>query len=102
SALPRALPLDGPILAESIRRTFERRATVVPAAPLEGLSDDFARAPLQANRWRAFLDKGGLRTDEPDFAGVVAAIRTFAEPVLASVRDGRAFARHWGPGGPWQ
>jgi hypothetical protein len=44
SELPRALALDGSILAESIRRTFARRATVVPATPLEGLSDDFARA----------------------------------------------------------
>jgi hypothetical protein len=102
SALPRALALEGSILAESIRRTFERRATVVPAAPLEGLSDDFAKAPLQANRWRAFLDKGGLRTDEPDFAGVVEAIRAFAEPVLDAVRDGRPFDRHWEPGGPWR
>jgi hypothetical protein len=82
SALPAALALDGSILAESIRRTFARRATAVPAVPLEGLSDDFARAPLQASRWRAFLDKGGLRTSEIDFVGVVEAIRAFAEPVL--------------------
>jgi len=101
SALPRALALDGSILAESIRQTFARRATVVPAAPLEGLNDDFARAPLQASRWRAFLDKGGLRTGETDFASVVAAIREFAEPVLAAVRDGRPFDWNWPPGGPW-
>lgn len=102
AALPAALALDGSILAESIRRTFARRATAVPAAPLEGLSDDFARAPLQASRWRAFLDKGGLRTGEVDFGGVVGAIRAFAEPVLDAVRDGDPFDRRWEPGGPWR
>ena len=102
SELPRALALDGSILAESIRRTFARRATVVPATPLEGLSDDFARAPLQANRWRAFLDKSGLRVGEVDFVAVVEAIRAFAEPVLDAVRDGRPFERRWQAGGPWR
>jgi hypothetical protein len=102
SELPRALALDGSILAESIRRTFARRATVVPATPLEGLSDDFARAPLHASRWRAFLDKGGLRVGEIDFVAVVEAIRAFAEPVLDAVRDGRPFERRWKAGGPWR
>jgi hypothetical protein len=102
SVLPAALALDGSILAESIRRTFARRATQVPDAPLEGLSDDFARAPLQASRWRAFLDKGDLRTGEVDFGGVVEAIRAFAEPVLHAVRDGAPFDQRWEPGGPWR
>jgi hypothetical protein len=70
--------------------------------PLEGLSDDFARAPLQASRWRAFLDKGGLRGGAVDFVGVVKTIRAFAEPVLEAVRDGHPFDRRWVPGGPWR
>jgi len=48
--LPRALSLDGVLLAESIRRTFARRATPVPPTPLEGLSDAFAEDPLHAGR----------------------------------------------------
>lgn len=102
SELPRALSLDGAILAESIGRTFARRATPVPSVPLEGLSDAFARDPLHAGRWRAFLDKGGLRAAEDDFVRVVAAIRDFADPVLDAVRAQSPFDRQWEPGGPWR
>lgn len=100
--LPRALSLDGALLAESIRRTFARRATAVPPAPLEGLSEPFASDPLHARRWRAFLDKGALHLAETDFVTVVAAIRDFASPVLGAVRADAPFERRWQPGGPWR
>ena len=100
--LPRALSLEGDLLAESIRRTFARRATPVPPTPLEGLSDAFARDPLHAGRWRAFLDKGHLDVAEEDFVRVVAAIRDFASPVLDAVRAESPFERQWTAGGPWR
>jgi hypothetical protein len=100
--LPRALSLEGAVLAESIRRTFARRATPIPSAPLEGLSEAFATDPLHAGRWRAFLDKGSLRGAENDFVPVVAAIRDFAAPVLDAVRAQSPFDRLWEPGGPWR
>lgn len=99
--LPRTLSLEGALLAESIRRTFARRATPIPPTPLEGLSDGFARDPLHAGRWRAFLDKGQLHVAEGDFARVVAAIRDFAGPVLDAIRAQAPFDQHWEPGGPW-
>ncbi|MBV6522216.1 MAG: hypothetical protein MNPFHGCM_02362 [Gemmatimonadaceae bacterium] len=99
--LPRALSLEGGLLAESIRRTFARRATPVPPTPLEGLSDAFGRDPLHAGRWRAFLDKGGLKAAEQDFVVVVTAIRDFALPVLDAVREDSPFDQYWPPGGPW-
>lgn len=100
--LPRALSLEGALLAESIRRTFARRATPVPPAPLDGLSDAFATDPLHAGRWRAFLAKGQLRVAEDDFVRVVAAIRDFASPVLVAVRAASPFDQQWQPGGPWR
>ena len=92
-ALPRALAFDGPTLVESIRRTFARRATRIPSEPLEGLADAFARKPLQADRWRGFLDKNRLTVVEDDLTGVVSAIRRFAQPVLNAVRDDLPFQR---------
>jgi len=100
--LPRALGLEGALLAESIRRTFARRATPIPPGLLDGLSDAFARDPLHAGRWRAFLDKGELHVAEDDFVRVVAAIRDFASPVLDAVRAESPFKRQWQPGGPWR
>jgi hypothetical protein len=100
--IPGVLAFDGPMFVESIRRTFARRATNIPAEPPEGLRDAFARNPLHATRWRAFLAKGQLRVAETEFLGVVAGIRRFAQPVLEAARDGQPFVQHWPPGGPWQ
>ena len=100
--IPRVVAFDGPMLVESIRRTFARRATDIPAEPLEGLRDTFARDPLHATRWRGFLAKGQLRVAETEFLGIVACIRRFAQPVLEAGRDDLPFVQHWPPGGPWQ
>jgi len=101
-ALSRGLALDGPTLVESIRRTFARRATRIPAEPLEGLADAFANEPLHANRWRGFLDRNRLTVAEDDLTGVVAAIRRFAQPILDAARDDQPFRRRWPKGGPWR
>ena len=100
--LPRALAFDGATLVESIRRTFARRVTRIPAEPLEGLADAFARDPLHANRWRAFLGKNRLAVAEADLLGVVASIRRFAQPILDAAREDRPFRRRWPKGGPWR
>lgn len=100
--LPRALAFDGPTLVESIRRTFARRATHIPAEPLEGLADAFASAPLHANRWRGFIVKNRLTVAEADLLNVVASIRRFAQPILDAAREDRPFRQHWPKGGPWR
>jgi hypothetical protein len=99
--LPCTLAFDGPLLVQSIHRTFARRSTTIPATPIEGLSDAFARDPLHATRWSAFLAKGQLQVNATDFLDVVAEIRRFAQPLLDAVRDESVFDRHWPPGGPW-
>ena len=100
--LPRTLAFDGPTLVESIRRTFERRATAIPHDPLDGMSDTFAQMPLNTRRWRAFLEKGGLKAASPNLREIVADIRRFAQPALDSAREGRSLVEHWPPGGPWR
>jgi hypothetical protein len=100
--LPRALAFDGPTLVESIRRTFARRATRIPAKPLEGLADAFASDPLHATRWLAFLQKNRLTVAEADLIGVVTSIRRFAQPILDAAREDRPFRQRWPMGGPWR
>jgi hypothetical protein len=100
--LTRALPFDGPILVESIRRTFERRHTPIPAGTPEGLSDTFAQEPLNVARWRAFLAKSRLKEVELDLGATIAAIRTFALPVLDAALVVGPLPVVWPPGGPWR
>ncbi len=100
--LPRMLAFDGPVIVESVRRTFERRQCRIDAVPPEGLSDEFAEASLNARRWSAFLAKARLRDATADFRAVVAEIRGFAAPVLSAARDGLGFDQDWPAGGPWR
>ncbi|MEK7370738.1 MAG: hypothetical protein AAB265_04705, partial [candidate division NC10 bacterium] len=100
--LARALAFDGPTLVESIQRTFARRATRIPADPLEGLRDAFARDPLHATRWRAFLAKSRLHVTEAALFEVVASIRRFAQPALDAAREDRPFDHHWPADGSWR
>jgi hypothetical protein len=100
--LPRTLGFDGATLVEAVDRTFARRATTIPGGRLDGLSDAYARAPINRSRWRAFLDKGGLTTVGTDLEQVVVEIRRFLEPVLAALREHHSFDARWPPGGPWR
>ena len=69
---------------------------------VEGLSDAFAQSALNTGRWRAFLEKGGLKAVSPDLCETVAGIRRFAQPALNAAREGRSLVEHWPPGGPWR
>lgn len=102
SVLPRSLSFAGPMLVESVRRTFARRATAIPEGTLEGLSVAFAESSANGQHWRAFLEKSGLTALKCDLPETVAEIRRFAEPVLEAAREQHSLDKHWPPGGPWR
>jgi hypothetical protein len=91
----------GPVLAEAIRATFERRRTALPDAEPLVLSREFLAAPERQTQWRAFLRRG--RLPGPQDAGELAeALRRFLAPVLGALTQGEGFPRTWPAGGPWQ
>lgn len=73
--LARDFAFDGRILGESIRRTFERRRTLLPAAPPFALRTAFGADAAKQLQWNAFLRK--TRLSAPALATVVAEIATF-------------------------
>ncbi len=62
--LSRVFPFRGGELAETIRATFERRSSPLPASIPLGLSDEFARDPTKRLQWRDFLEES--RSPQPD------------------------------------
>ncbi len=101
--LPRTLAFDGALLAEAIRRTFARRSTLIPEGVPDGLSDAFAQTPVNASRWKGFLDKGRLlKAERPGLEQIVQEIRTFALPALMAASAANSFGAHWPAGGPWR
>ncbi len=100
--LSRMFPFQGGELAETIRATFERRSSPLPASIPLGLSDEFASDPTKRLQWRAFWKKAVRREPMPELPEVVAAVAQFLLPSISAARRGEGFRSFWTPGGPWQ
>jgi len=87
---------DAGMLAEAIRRTFERRRTALPTAIPLALTVEFVSEAKQT-QWEAFLRRA--RADAPHRLGaVVDSLAAFLVPVLDHSADDRV----WVPGGGWE
>ena len=93
---------DGPVLAESIRRTFERRKTPIPDGIPVALSDEYWAAPARDAHVKAFARRARLEVDIASARKLAGALREFLLPVLDAARSGHAFAKKWRPPGPWR
>jgi predicted nucleotidyltransferase component of viral defense system len=91
--LASAREFDEELLAKAMRRTFERRRTVVPDEAF-ALSSDFYADRHKQTQWRAFLRKSGVGAPE-DFAVVGDSLRTFLLPLLHAARNGVKQPRRW-------
>ena len=100
--LARTFDFDGADLAETIRATFERRASVLPTAEPLGLSDEFAGDKVKQTQWRAFWKKAVRREPMPELPEVVTVIGGFLLPVVIAARPQVGFTRKWSAGGPWR
>ena len=83
------------VLANAVRRTFERRGTGLPTGTPTGLTDDFAAA--WSTQWRAFIGRERMAAVPDSLAIVVADLRAFLLPLTAMPQVGR----EWPRGGPW-
>ena len=93
---------DGDTLAQSLRATFERRRSEIPAALPIALTPAFADVEGKKAQWAGFVRKSRLTAAPEDLKAVIAALAAFLGPVLAAAAAGKAFPSHWPPGGPWR
>jgi hypothetical protein len=93
SALCAARSFDGATLHEAVKRTFERRKTILPPIPTI-FSDAFPALPEKQTQWRAFLKRTGIEAAD-DFAMVMAGIREFFFPLYDALANKTAFTGHW-------
>jgi hypothetical protein len=92
---------DRIILAESVRRTFERRRTPVPTHQPIALAGEYWANPSRPAQVRAFARRAGIEVP-PDFAGECSRVlAAFLSPILDDLRRGQRTAGTWLPGGPW-
>jgi predicted nucleotidyltransferase component of viral defense system len=91
---------QGAFLAEAIRETFARRATVVLGEPV-ALTRAFASDIQKRAQWKAFVRKIRLEEVPTDLDEVVERVATFLKPVLAAITDGADFDARWTLPGAW-
>lgn len=99
--LARGRDFAGPVLADAIRGTFQRRKTDLPRVAPIALTPEFYENPARKPQWAAFLRKARVVGAPQEFGAVVDEIRLFIGPVLDSLVSGREFNARWTAGGPW-
>jgi len=93
--ISRTFELRRTALVEAIRRTFERRGTLLPSVIPTGLTDEFADA--WADQWRTFLGRDRMAAAPDSLAAAVADLRLFLMPLVVGLKEDRI----WPPNGPW-
>ena len=90
--------LDGNVLAQAVKATFETRKTAISTEGLTLFGDEFKQDTGKSIQWNAFLNKNNI-TDEADFSDVVTEIQGFIEPIHQSISENRSFTMQWLPDG---
>jgi predicted nucleotidyltransferase component of viral defense system len=93
---------DRATLAESIRRTFERRKTTIPKEDPFGLTAEYWDNPSRIAQIRAFTRRANLEVGPDSSKEILGILRLFLLPILENLREGVKTAGTWPPGGPWQ
>jgi Nucleotidyl transferase AbiEii toxin, Type IV TA system len=98
--LARTLDFKGELLAEAVEKTFENRNTPVTDNPAL-FEPSFVKDGNKKVQWLGFIKKANLMDAPDNFEDVVAVVRGFLEPVVASLVDNRVFRSRWIAPGPW-
>jgi hypothetical protein len=99
--LSRSFDFEGPTLCEAIKKTFERRGTVLPDGEPVALMAEFSGNPRKQAQWAGFIRRMKLR-DLPSLPVVVDQLRQFLMPAVhaASMREDWHF-KWLGAGEKW-
>ena len=93
---------DGPVLAEAIRATFDRRQTVVPAEAPIALTPAFVEDGTKQSQWRGFLRRTAIDMAPDPFAELQGKVADFVLPPASAVASGTTFSQKWEAGDGWR
>ena len=90
----------GETLVEAIEKTFEKRKTPLPKE-LTIFTPSFMKDENKQAQWQGFINKTKLGDAPKSFENVIAGIKKFLQPVVASINDQQTFRFFWTASGPW-
>ncbi len=94
--IAQSMILDGNILAQAMKATFETRKTAISTEALTLFSNEFKQDTGKSAQWRAFLNKNKI-TDEAGFSDVIDEIQRFIEPIYQTISENRSLTTQWQP-----
>ena len=89
----------GETLVEAIEKTFEKRKTPLPKE-LTIFTPSFMKDENKQAQWQGFINKTKLGDAPKSFENVIAGIKIFLQPVVASINDQQTFRFFWAASGP--
>jgi hypothetical protein len=96
--LSRQFTFDGAKLTEAIRRTFERRGTVLPAE-IEIFTEPFIVA--KQTQWAAFRKRLKQSHIPSSFREIMASVSCFLSPIITALNLEKVPPNTWNAPGPW-
>lgn len=99
--ISRRFEFDGGTLAEALHATFEQRGTPLPIDTPTGLSDAFGDDREKQRQWSAYLKRMKLDDVPTALPEVIAIIRRFVLPALASAAATIPPPGQWTPASGW-
>jgi len=88
------MEINGQILFDAIRATFDRRKMGITTEVLYVFSDEFKQDRDKQTQWLAFLNKNTLEKGI-GFVDVIGGIQQFLEPVYQAIAEQRNYKQHW-------
>ncbi|MDR1281850.1 MAG: nucleotidyl transferase AbiEii/AbiGii toxin family protein [Opitutaceae bacterium] len=96
--LSRHFQVEGRLLTEAIRNTFQRRQTPLPNGTPVAFGSEFEKA--KTSQWELFLKRNSLAA--VPLASVQESLSRFALPALQAASTGSAFEHRWDYDSGWQ
>ncbi len=90
------MSLDGGLLLQAVKATFDRRKTDFTAGSVYIFSSEFVQDAGKNTQWKAFLNRNNLQR-ETDFAQIVDEIKQLLQPVYQSILSQQSFNKQWSP-----
>jgi len=94
-AIASTMELDGQILFDAIKATFERRKTDITTTALYVFSNEFKQDKGKQTQWAALLKKIELK--KSNFTDVVGELQLFLEPVYQAIAQQTDYKQRWLP-----
>ena len=101
-AISETFSFNGPVLAQAIAATFERRRTDIPTDTPVALTPAFAEDAAKQAQWQGFLRRTAIAMAPGPFAELQRKVATFVLPPTHALVAGKAFDEKWSAGGPWK